>query len=253
MTEYVSLAIDGEVASLHIDRGDRHNSLVPPLLVQLREHLNTIAESDDIGAILLTTAGSSFSTGGDLAAFYEHRREIVPYAERLVGLLNATIHRMLDHPIPIVTAVDGQVTGGSVGFLLASDIVLVNGDATITPYYAVVGFAPDGGWTALMPDVIGRQRTSDVLINNRTIAPQKAVAWGIAHRLVEDDVVDVGRRTAASIAARPRGSIAAVKDLTSMDLDRVEQDLERERREFCRQIATNEAMAGIRSFLDTPS
>ncbi|NIQ52921.1 MAG: enoyl-CoA hydratase/isomerase family protein, partial [Gammaproteobacteria bacterium] len=61
-------------------------------------------------------------------------------------------------PVPMVAAVHGVLTGGSLGLVLACDRVVLAAETTIRSWYATVGFAPDGGWTALLPGVIGRRR-----------------------------------------------------------------------------------------------
>ncbi|HCR80727.1 MAG TPA: enoyl-CoA hydratase/isomerase family protein, partial [Alcanivorax sp.] len=100
----------------------------------------------------LDAEGRSFSTGGDVGGFYDTpRAERHDYASRVVGTLNAVILDLLSLPLPTVAAVHGMVTGGSVGLVLACDIVVAGPRASFAPWYTRVGYSPDGGWTALMP------------------------------------------------------------------------------------------------------
>ncbi|NUM48670.1 MAG: enoyl-CoA hydratase/isomerase family protein, partial [Anaerolineales bacterium] len=128
------------LAALTLNRPERHNSLIPELLEDLLAAFETLRAQPDIRAVVLQANGRSFSTGGDLQGFADHllphpqplsRGErgvgaLEEYSHRIVGLLNQVILTMLDFPLPIITAVHGIVTGGSLGLVLASDVVLVS-------------------------------------------------------------------------------------------------------------------------------
>jgi 2-(1,2-epoxy-1,2-dihydrophenyl)acetyl-CoA isomerase len=142
-----------------------------------------------------------------------------------------------------------MVTGGSLGLVLACDVVLVGTAATFRPWYATVGFAPDGGWTAMLPAVVGSQRTADVLLRDREIDAETAVAWGMASELVEGDVRAAARAVAARIAAAKRGAVGHVLGRLRGDVGSIAVGLEDERRRFVEQVVTAEAREGMAAFL----
>lgn len=182
------------VARLTLNRPQRHNSLVPALVAALEEALADL-RGRDLVAVVLAANGRSFSTGGDVAAFAAvPRGERRTYAEDLVGGLNRAILALIDLPCPLIARVHGPVTGGSLGFLLAADLVAVAKPAFVAPYYVEVGFAPDGGWTALLPARIGEAQARAIQLLNRHVDAEEAVALGLATRACEpadlDAVVD---------------------------------------------------------------
>jgi enoyl-CoA hydratase/carnithine racemase len=157
---------------------------------------------------------------------------------------------MIRLPQPIVAAVHGVVTGGSLGLVLASDVVLVSPGASFTPYYAVVGFSPDGGWTAMLPQVIGQRRTAEVLLRNLTISADEAVAWGLANRLVEPELLEAeAHGVARSIADMQPGAVETGKRLLWQDGLAIGQRLEIERQRFVAQIGTAATQASMAEFL----
>lgn len=242
------------VGTLTLNRPERHNSLVPELLRGLLDALDDLNRRPDLRAVVLQANGRSFSTGGDVRAFYDHLDEIEGYAQTIVGLLNQVILGLLRFPVPIVTAVHGIVTGGSLGLVLASDIVLVAPEAGFTPYYTVVGYSPDGGWTALLPTVIGTKRAAEVLMLNQTITAEQAAAWGLANRIVPlDRIRHEARLIAAAMASQPAGSVRSIKRLLWADDPHVAERLEEERRRFVEQITTDEARRGMVAFLERAS
>jgi len=241
MTEQlVTLEIAGPSLVIRLNRPARHNALVPELLVALLDAIND-ERSQQARAVILAAEGRSFSTGGDLLGFWEHRDCIAEYAQHLVGLLNQVIIAIYTHRSPIGCAVQGQLTGGSLGLLLAADHVIMQHDVQITPWYSEIGFSPDGGWNALLPHLIGRQRSLHWLSSNETVSAETCLEMGIAHELVAED--------ALAAAQAWSESVTTTRALTGADAAQLSQDLEAERVAFVTQVQTPEAIDGIAKFL----
>lgn len=251
MSDLILQERQGDVAILILNRPERHNSLIPALLGELLDALGAIGDDDSIRAAVLQANGRSFSTGGDIQGFLDHAGDVAAYSRRIVGLLNAVILALLDLPVPLVTAVHGVLSGGSLGFVLGSDVVLVAPEASFTPYYSDVGLSPDGGWATLLPWLIGQRRAGYVLYTNQTIDAETAVAWGLANRVVPgDEIRDEALAVAKTIAAKKPGSIRHSKLLLNMDRDLIAERLEAEREHFLQQVVSDEAMNGCRAFMD---
>lgn len=251
MSAWVLAEQKGTVITLTLNRPQRHNSLIPELLQALLDKLVTVEEAAGVRAVVLQANGRSFSTGGDLRGFYEHRETLAAYAATIVSLLNRAILALVDLPVPVVAAVHGQVTGGSLGLVLASDVVLVAPEASFTPYYGVVGFSPDGGWTALLPGIIGPKRTAEVLMRNHSITAEESVAWGLASRIVpathvRQEVLAV----AQDLVEKMPGSLRHTKRLLARNSGDLAGRLEEERARFVQHITTEEARAGIRAYIE---
>lgn len=241
---------EGDIARLTLNRPERHNALVPELLDDLKEALAQCRRQPP-AVLLIDAIGQSFSTGGDVAGFYDTpRHERRPYAEKVVGGLNNVILELLTLPIPTVAVVHGMVTGGSLGLVLACDITVAGPRASFTPWYTVVGFSPDGGWTALMPDRIGRARALEIQLTNRTISQQEALAWGLAqHSAPAGDELSVALDIATTLTGRLPGSVVRTLRLGRPNTELVANALEQERQAFLEQIITDEADQGMADFL----
>jgi len=236
------------IALISLNRPARHNALVPELLAALLRAL-AHPHSQDARAVILRAEGRSFSTGGDLVGFRDHLDSIGAYAHGLVGQLNAAILAIYTHPAPVICAVQGQVTGGSLGLLLAADHVIMHRAATITPWYSVVGFSPDGGWTALLPGIIGRRQAMNWLADNSSHDADTCLALGLVHQVVGDDCDAAALRWAQRVAEKDAGSVALARRLLNADCNTVRQRLESEREYFVSQIQTQAALDGIDLFL----
>ena len=244
----VTLKQQGEIAVVSLNRPARHNALIPGLLCQLLEAFEH-ENCQDATTVILRAEGRSFSIGGDLPQFQRHRDNIGPYARQLVGLLNRVIVAIYTHPAPIICAVHGQVTGGSLGLLLASDRVIMRRGVTVTPYYSVVGFSPDGGWTALLPDIIGRQQTLHWLASNASYDADTCLALGVAQQVVEEDCDAAALVWAEKLVEMQSASLTQTRRLLSTDIEALRLRLEAERNSFVSQIQTQQALDGIDHYL----
>ena len=167
----------------------------------------------------------------------------------VVGLLNEAILALYTHPAPVVCAVQGQVTGGSLGFLLASNHVVMRRKATITPWYAEVGFSPDGGWTAMLPTIIGRRKSRQWLASNASFDAGTCLQLGIAHELVDDDCGAAALAWAEKMATEQIKNPAFERHALENGSDELKNRLDLERDLFVEQIQTKEAKRGIDRFL----
>jgi 2-(1,2-epoxy-1,2-dihydrophenyl)acetyl-CoA isomerase len=243
----VSVSATDGVVTITLDRAERHNSLVPELLSELGDAFRAIDASLP-GPVVLRASGPSFSTGGDLAGFLEHADDVETYSDHLVGQLNEAVIAMIDCPVPVVAAVDGQVTGGSLGLVLATDIVLVTERASFQPFYVDVGFSPDGGWATLLPEIIGQKRAMAVQLLNQRISAELALEWGLAAAYtdstnLEEAIADL----CGQLRQKNPGSVRETRRLLRpRDL---ELRLDSERMRFVERISAPDALENVRRFL----
>ena len=241
------------VAHVVLARPAMQNALVPELLDDLLAALAAVGADSSCRAVLLGAEGPSYSIGGDLRRFRRERAgDIRAYSHRLVGQLNDAILAIVDLPQPVVAAVHGIVTGGSLGLVLAADLVYLAPHAVFKAHYARAGFGPDGGWTALVGRVAGPRRAAAALLLNRTVRADEAVAWGLANEVVPaHELREKAEAAARRIAASPTGTMRAAKRLLWGDRAQLAADLEAERARFVELVGEPEAVAGVDAFLES--
>ena len=75
MTELVLREDADGLTTLTLNRPETLNALSPALFVELRAHIDAIAQQpDEIGCVILRGAGRSFSAGNDLKAIQAGER-----------------------------------------------------------------------------------------------------------------------------------------------------------------------------------
>lgn len=251
----VTLAFDGAAARVTLARPQRHNALVPELLADLRAALSEACASQ-ARAIVLAGEGRSFSTGGDVAAFLDaaarNEAALRAYAGEIVGLLNAAILDLVAAPVPVIAVAQGAVTGGSAGLVLAADLVALAEDAFLQPWYGAVGFAPDGGWTALLPERIGPQRALGAQAVNARIAAPEALRLGLADAVAPADALEeTVSAWLAAIGEQDRETLRTTRRLVWDEARRtaLAMRLEAERQAFLALVVRPETRAGMEAFL----
>jgi 2-(1,2-epoxy-1,2-dihydrophenyl)acetyl-CoA isomerase len=251
----VRVAHAGPVTTLSLARPAMHNALVPDLLLDLCVALEQIGRRGETRAVALAADGPSFSIGGDMRRFAAEMRgaALQTYAAELVGLLNQAVLALLRLPQPVVAAVHGPVTGGSLGLVLACDLAVMADDAVFKAHYATAGFTPDGGWTALLPRLIGARRAAACLLLNRSLAAREALDWGLVNELAPAaEVGAAAQALAARVAGLPENTMQAAKRLLGAAggaLAEVEAALEAERQRFVATIGDPAAREGVAAFL----
>ncbi len=242
----VLLTHEDGVAVLTLERPERCNALNDDLLADLNAALERL---ETPRAVVLRAAGRHFSTGGDVARFAQAvaAGDGRAYAQAVVGGLNRAILQLAALPCPALAQVQGALTGGALGLVLAADLVVMERSAFVQPFYSVVGFAPDGGWTAMLPARIGEHRAREIQLLNQRITADQALAMGLAQS-VSADPADVIAGWLRTLRGHIPGAMAVTKRLTT-DLPALKAALDAERAAFVERIETDEVRDGMARFL----
>lgn len=228
-------------------KAPRANALEPGLLRDLHRAFDGLQKSGAQKALVL--GGRNFSTGGDVGRFFEAAQNgrAESYAEDVVPVLQDLIIRMIGMPVVIASAVRGAATGGAAGFVFASDLVAADPGAFVQPYYGVMGFAPDGGWTALLPELIGAGQAQGWLMANHRRGAADLQRLG----LVQAVDADPETRAAALLAGVDAGSALAAKAMiwNGPRLAGVRAGLDAETAAFRSLIGRQETLSRMAEFL----
>src|SRR5690606_32797528 len=112
---------DRGVATITLNRPDRHNAFNAEVIAGLVEALQSAERNDKVRVVILTGAGKSFSAGADL----NWMKSMVNYseAENLEDSLKlAELMQVLDNlRKPTIARVNGHVFGGGVGLVACCD------------------------------------------------------------------------------------------------------------------------------------
>jgi len=227
----------------------RANALEPGLLTELHRAFDALEQSGARKALI--TGGRNFSTGGDVGRFFEAAQQgrAESYTEVVVPALQDLIIRMIGMPVVIAAAVRGAATGGSAGIVFASDLVAAAPDAFVQPYYGVMGFAPDGGWAALLPELIGAGPAQSWLLANHRHEAAELQRLG----LVQAIDADPEARALALLQGVETGTALETKQMiwNGARLAAVRAGLDAETAAFRKLIGRQETLSRMTEFLQS--
>lgn len=207
--------VENGVAHVVLSRPEKRNAIDQQVADETLQIARMLESDTRVRAVLIYGEGSTLTVGGDIDHFALHAdgdmgalfgRMIEPFQEafRLLSNLDA----------PIVTAAQGAVAGGGLGFVYAADIVIASEDARFVTAFADLGVSGDGGGTWHLPKLIGPARAARVLLENRPISAQEAVEWGLISEVVpRDSLLESARGLAERLAVGPTRALGVTRRL----------------------------------------
>jgi enoyl-CoA hydratase/carnithine racemase len=173
------------VATLLLNRPKVHNALSPSTFVELRRHLESLAEEvETVGCVIIRGAGSSFSAGNDLKAIERGEQAPSPtYQSETIGAIDTL-------PQPVLASVRGYCLTGALELVLACDLLVVSETAQFADTHAKWGMAPDSGMSQRLPRRVGGPVAREMMFAGRTLAGAECVTLGLANYCVPDSELE---------------------------------------------------------------
>jgi enoyl-CoA hydratase/carnithine racemase len=233
------------VALITLDR-PKANALSVELLAQLEEAVDGLA-ADLPGAVVVWGGRRIFAAGADISGFQGPEE-----AERYGAQFRRTFDKLAALPRAVVAAVNGYALGGGCELAMACDLRVVAEDAKLGQPEILLGIIPGAGGTQRLPRLVGPARAKDLILTGRQVASDEAVRIGLADGVAPPDgTLEAALQLAASLAAGAVLAQAAAKALVDGYSDRPLADgLDAEGRAFIDVFRTEDAAAGVRSFLE---
>jgi enoyl-CoA hydratase/carnithine racemase len=176
--------VDG-ISTLTLNRPESLNALSPALFVELRSHLEAIAAaSAEVGCVVLTGAGRSFSAGNDIKAIQAGDRAPSPHFQA------ETIDFIEAMPQPVIASVRGHCYTGALEVVLACDLLVCGASARLADTHGRWAMTPTWGMSQRLPRRIGPTRAKMLMLTGQPITGEQAVTLGLANLCVPDEDLD---------------------------------------------------------------
>ena len=234
-----------------LNRPQRLNAFTEAMHQALAAAIADAERDETCRALLLTGAGRAFSSGQDLNERITPSGDVVVPGEALAKYYNPLVRKLRALPFPVVAAVNGIAAGAGLNVALACDLVLAARSAKLTQVFARLGLVPDAGGTWLLPRLVGQARARGLALLAEPLTAEKAEAWGLIWKAVDDDALMAEAETlCAHFASAPTIGLGLIKRAldasedndfaTQLDLER---NLQRE------AGSTPDYGEGVRAFL----
>lgn len=252
-TTRVEFAAQEGVATVTISDPERRNPVGTETAGLLAETLRRAAADPAVRVVVVTGAGSAFSSGGDLKEFLattsadasEHWASGEPWCD---------LYRTLGHLCkPTIAQVRGPALAGGCGIVAACDFAVASDNAVFGTPEAKIGLFP----LFILPALIratGRRNALAMALTARTMDAAEAERIGLVTRVVADDRLE---DEVAALAAQLAGIGPLTMKMGKRAFNRIaelefDEGLEAARDLRVPFMGSPELKAGISRFLDKP-
>lgn len=244
----ISLARDGEIAMVTLNRPEKRNALSLQVMRELDSALAALGPQRDVRAIVLRGEGPAFSAGHDLRELVG--RDVETYRaifDACVSLMTtiATI------PQPVIAEVAKIATAAGCQLVAACDLAVASSEATFATPGVRIGLFCSTPMVALTR-AIGRKRAMEMLLTGESIDAATALAWGLVNRVVpperlRDETLALARKIASS--SRDVVALGKAAFYAQIDMDQPSAY------EYTKEVMTSNALEpdateGIAAFLE---
>lgn len=211
MSDLVLRSDKNGVATLTLNRPEQLNALSPRLFVELRSHIDELAnETETVGCVILRGAGKSFSAGNDIRAIQAGERAPTPHHQA------ETLDAIEALPQPVIASVQGHCYTGALELALACDLLVAGKSARFADTHGKWSMTPTWGMSQRLPRRIGPLRAKQLMFTGVPISGLEAVEQGLANLCVPDVYLEAETvRLAATIVANSWHTLRADKRLVN--------------------------------------
>src|SRR5438309_6612176 len=226
----ITVAHDGGVATVRLNRPDKRNAISFQLVDELMAALDEIERSPS-HIIILTGAGKAFCAGMDL--------------DELKGLLGKThddnvkdtarmariFRRLYEFPKPTIAAVNGAAIAGGTGLATMCDFTIAVPEAKFGYTEVRIGFVP-AIVSSILVWQVGHKIARDLLLTARIFDAAEGHRLGLVNEVVQGErLISRGRELATQLMENSPTSLRLTKKLLngfiSAQLDsQIEQAIE---------------------------
>ena len=248
--ETIVASVDKGIARLILNRPDAGNSINSKMAVELREVAVRWRYDPDVRAVIISGTGKLFCGGGDLTEFAASDG-----APQLLASVTTDFHAAISMissmDAPVVAAVNGSAGGAGMSLMAVADLAIASDRSKFTMGYTKAGLVPDGGSSFYLGRVIGLRRAMELILTNRVLNADEALAWGLVNRVVpHDSVMAEAEALATDLAAGPTRTFGAAKRLVIKGADSaLAEAMERESTTMAQIASTVDAHEGMEAFV----
>jgi enoyl-CoA hydratase/carnithine racemase len=214
-----TLAVDGRVVVMTLNRDDLRNALTGTALVD--DIVNATAwvnACEELSVLILTGAGAAFCAGGNIKEMQTRQGIFAGSALEIENSYRKGIQRMtlaMDRTeVPVIAAVNGPAVGAGFDLACMCDLRLASSRALVGETFINLGLIPGDGGAWYLQRLVGYQRAAELTLSGRLVKAEEALALGLFLEVVApDQLLPRALELAHQIASRPPQAIRLTKRL----------------------------------------
>lgn len=207
--------LDG-VRVITLNRPTRLNAVTPELVEDFTRELRRANQDAAIRAIILTGAGRAFCSGDDLKEFesqLEGEATLHAYIDRIQDVTRAIV--LGDKPV--IGAIHGWAVGAGLEWVINCDFAIAAEGSRFFFPEVKLGLFVTGAVTALLPRMIGAQKTRELIYFGERFDAAEALEWGLLWKVVpQAQLLSEAITLARRIAELPPRRVADLKRILAL-------------------------------------
>jgi enoyl-CoA hydratase len=235
-----------QVGLVRLNRPEALNALNSELMQALADALRGFDAAPSIGAIVITGSERAFAAGADIKEMAEATS---------VQMLSSDLISRWDEiravRKPLIAAVSGWCLGGGCELAMACDMIVASETAKFGQPEINIGVIPGAGGTQRLTRAVGKAIAMEMILNNRTLTAQEALAFGLVNRLVPAETcLEEALTLAAQIAARAPLAVRFGKEAVNHAFEAfLAEGIADERRAFYFLFSSQDQKEGMQAFI----
>ena len=212
----VQVDVQDHVATLTLNRPDKHNALDVPMLDGILAAAEQVAGMTGVRVVVMHGAGPSFCSGLDIAGVMASSPDGTAITARLEepspNYFQRAGYDWVRLPVPVIAAIHGNCLGGGLQIALGADIRIAAPDARLSVMESKWGLVPDMSITRTLPRLVGIDVAKELTFTARVFSGEEAQRLGVVTRCA-DDPLSMAVDLAREIAGMSPDAVRAAKRL----------------------------------------
>jgi trans-feruloyl-CoA hydratase/vanillin synthase len=181
--ETVRALVEEGIAWVELNRPDKRNAMSPTLNREMIDVLEQLDSDDEVGVLVLSGAGESFSAGMDLKEYFREVDRAPAHVQRRVRRdSNYWQYKLLrSYAKPTIAMVNGWCFGGAFTPLVACDLAVAADEATFGLSEINWGIPPGSVVSRALAETVGTRDALLYIMTGRTFDGQRAAEMGLVN------------------------------------------------------------------------
>jgi enoyl-CoA hydratase len=178
----ISLEVTEGVALVTLNDPERRNAVTMQMRDEMVACFDEMESRSDVGAVVITGAGSAFCAGADLG-------DLAAADSEMFRKIYDAFLRVASSTLPTIAAVNGPAVGAGMNLALACDVRLAARSARFITRFVQIGLHPGGGGAWMLQRLVQSQVAKAMLIFGDELDGEQAAQAGLVLRCVDDDLL----------------------------------------------------------------
>jgi enoyl-CoA hydratase/carnithine racemase len=223
MSEPVTIAKDGHVATVTLNRPEKHNAIDLRMFAALAKAGTELASDSSVRAVILEGAGPSFCAGIDLSIFAQNdestlKSKMVAETDSPANFFQRAAFVWREVPQPVICVLHGSVFGGGLQIALGADLRFASADCRLSVMEIKWGLIPDMAISTTLARLLPADKAKELAWTGRIFDADEACEMGVV-TAIHENPSQAARETAAEIATKSPNAVRAIKRLFDQSAD----------------------------------